>query len=126
MLHLPAPELLGLAAGEIVVAFAARGTVNEGDEVELAPGPSLDPAMVKPAYRRWLQMPLPDATFTAVVIAVDPAQLLDPEAGGARHLRTTPPTEGDLLVLRVSGPDGAVLSDEAFAARHRSVEGAIR
>ena len=51
--------------------------------------------------------------------------MLDPAAGSARHvLAGVPP--GDLVVLRVFGDTGAVLSDVAFAARLRSLEGALR
>jgi hypothetical protein len=126
MLAIDTPELLALAAGEVVVAFVARGTCSEGDELELVEGGALALEDVKHAYRRWLGAAVPPGPWTAVVVAVDPAQLLDPEAGGARHLRASAPTSGDLLVLRVEGPDGPVLSDEAFAARLRSVEGAMR
>ena len=61
---------------------------------------------------------------TAVVEAVHPAALLDPASGGARHVLAEAPG-GDLLILRVYGADGAVLSDGAFQARRRSVEGAL-
>lgn len=125
MLPVPLPELVALAEGEIVVAFAARGTVTEGDEVTLVPGPPLRPDEVKPAYRRWMASSPPEPV-TAVVVAVDPASLLDVTAGGARHLRLTAPQDGDLLVLRVATGGEPVLSDGAFAARVRSVEGAMR
>ena len=120
------PELQALAEGEIVIAFADRGTCTEGDEVELVAGHRPEPGEVKPAYRRWLGVEPPPGPWRAVVIAVDPARLLDREAGGARHIRAAAPDDGDLLVLRVEGPDGPVLSDEAFAARRASVEGAMR
>jgi hypothetical protein len=35
------------------------------------------------------------------------------------------PGTGDLAILRVYAPDGPVLSDDAFAARVGSIEGAM-
>jgi hypothetical protein len=126
MMALSAPELLALVTGEVVVAFAARGTCTEGDEVELGLGAELSATQLKPAYRRWLGAEAPSGRWRAVVVAVDPSRLLGADAGGSRHLRMAAPTDGDVLLLRVEGPDGPVLSDEAFAARRRSVEGAMR
>jgi hypothetical protein len=124
MLSLPDAEVRALASGEVVVAFVARMTVGEGDELTLEPTGEMAADALKPAYRRWASLPSPDGTWTAVVVSVDPAGLLDAEAGGARHIRVEPGT-GDLAILRVYGPDGPVLSDEAFAARVRSIEGAM-
>ncbi|CAN5400023.1 hypothetical protein BH24ACT7_BH24ACT7_26110 [soil metagenome] len=124
MLTLPDAEVRALAAGELVVAFVPRMTVGEGDELILNPSGPMPEGELKPAYRRWADQPAPDGAWTAVVVAVDPATLLDPEAGAARHILTAPGA-GDLAILRVYGPDGPVLSDEAFAARQRSIEGAM-
>ena len=124
MLHLSTPEARALIAGEVVVAFADRGAVNEGDEVEITPTTELEPEDVKTAYRRWIREGVPEG-WTGVVVSVDPATILDPEAGQSRHVRMTSPG-GDLIVLRVYGPDGPALSEEAFAARQKSVEGALR
>ncbi len=124
MLEVSAPELRALASGEVIVAFAARGSAAIGDEVELASAGQRAPDDLKPAYRSWASLPAPDGTWTAVVEAVHPAALLDPESGSARHILAGAPG-GDLLLLRVYGPDGPVLSEVAFAARRRSVEGAL-
>ena len=124
MLPLPDAEVRALASGEVVVAFVTRMTVGEGDELTLDPTGPVPPEELKPAYRRWAALPAPEGSWTAVVIAVDPATLLDPEAGAARHIRTTAGT-GDLAILRVYDAEGPVLSDEAFAARRRSIEGAM-
>ena len=78
---------------------------------------------LKPAYRHWADRPV-EGEWSAVVEAVHPAALLDPESGSARHILAEAPG-GDLLVLRVYGPDGPVLSDAAFEARRRSVQGAL-
>lgn len=125
MLDLSPPEARALIAGEVVVGFAERGAVTEGDEVDISPTVTLAETDVKPAYQRWLDTAIPDGPWTGVVISVDPAQILDPDAGQSRHVRTSAPS-GDLIVLRVYGPDGPVLSDAAFAARQKSVEGALR
>ncbi len=125
MLPVADAELRALASGEIVIVFAERGSLTEGDEVELSPAGSVDAATLKPAYRRWADAGPPDARYTAVVESVDPAAILDPEAGAARHIRTEPGS-GDVVILRVYGPEGAVLGDDGFAARRRSVEGALR
>ena len=117
------PDLLSLVTGEAVVAFAERGAVDEGDEVELRPGGPRPPEELKPAYRHWADRRV-EGEWTAVVEAVHPAALLDPDSGAARHVLAATP-DGDLLVLRVYGSDGPVLSDTAFEARRRSVQGAL-
>lgn len=124
MLAMDPAELRALASGEIIIAFAPRGTVDEGDEVELVAGDALPAEALKPAYRRWANSPPPAGDHTGVVVAVVPASILDPVAGAARHIRMAP-GDGDIFLLRVFGPDGVVLGDEAFAARRRSVEGAL-
>ncbi len=124
MLSLPDAEVRALATGEVIVAFVPRMAVGEGDEVDLGGSGAMPAEDLKPAYRRWAGLPAPEGPWTAVVVAVDPAALLDPEAGAGRHIRNAPGT-GDLAILRVYGPEGPVLSDEAFAARRRSIEGAM-
>jgi len=124
MLTIPDPDLRALASGETVVAFVPRGAVSPGDEVELAPGGPRQPAQLKPAYRRWADAGPPLGSWTAVVESVDPAAALDPVAGVSRHILAEP-GDGDVVVLRVLGPDGPVLGDEAHAARVRSVTGAL-
>ncbi len=124
MLHVSNAELMALATGAVVIAFVPRGTLTEGDEVELLGTRSIPLDSLKAAYRRWGSTAALDG-YTAVVVSVDPAAILDPVAGAARHIRSEL-GEGDLVVLRVFGPEGPVLSDEAFHARQRSVEGALR
>ncbi len=124
MLQLSPPEAMALVTGEIVVGFADRGAVNEGDEVAIAATTTASADDIKPAYRRWLGSTPPDG-YGGVIISVEPVAILDSEAGSARHLRSSAPP-GDLVVIRVYGPDGPVLSDAAFAARQKSVEGALR
>lgn len=123
-MRLPVQDLNGLIRGEIVVAFTARSACTEGDEFDLEAGEPRPDSEVEPAYRRFVDAP--SGQWTGVVVAVHPARLLDPEAGRARHLLTATPGDGDVVVLRVFGEQGPVLSDDAFAARRRSVEGALQ
>ena len=100
-----------------MVAFVPRMTVGEGDELTLLPGGPMAAEDLKPAYRRWASHPAPEGTWTAVVVAVDPAALLDVEAGAARHIRAEPGT-GDLAILRVLRPRRAgAAPTRRFAAR---------
>jgi hypothetical protein len=124
MLTVSDPELRALAEGESVVAFVPRGSVSEGDEVGLSTSGSLPIGALKPAYRRWADAGAPEGTWTAIVDSVGPSAGLDPIAGAARFILAAP-GEGDLVVLRVFGTDGSVLSDDAFDARLRSVKGAL-
>jgi hypothetical protein len=126
MVQIPNPDLHALACGEVVVAFVARGAATEGDEVELdGSGPRLE-SELKPAYRRWADEPNPEGRWLGIVDLVAPATILDPEAGASRHILMDAPLDGDVIILRVYGPDGAVLGDDAYAARRNSVEGALR
>lgn len=124
VLNVSDPELRALVSGESVIAFVPRGTVAEGDEVELSANGPLRPDQLKPAYRRWADAGVPEGEWTAIVDVVSPAAALDPTAGGTRHILDGHGS-GDLVVLRVYGDDGPVLSDEAFDARVRSVTGAL-
>ncbi len=103
---LPDAELRALASGEVVVAFVPRMTVGEGDELALLPGGPMAAEDLKPAYRRWASHPAPEGTWTAVVVAVDPAALLDVEAGAGRHIRAEPGTgrPGDPQSVRPRRP----------------------
>jgi hypothetical protein len=124
MLMVTDPELRALASGESVIAFVARGTATEGDEVELLAGGSLPADRLKPAYRRWADAGPPAGVWTAVVESVDPAASLDTVAGASRHvLADVGP--GDMVVLRVFGSSGPVLSQVAFDARVESVNAAL-
>lgn len=126
MLTLSGADLQALVEGETVVAFLPRGEVTESDEVDLAAEGAGDPSALKPAYRRWASVKPPRGPWSAVVVLVAPVAILDPEAGSSRHIFEETPQDGDLVVLRVYGKRRAVLSDEAFAARRKSVEGALR
>ena len=123
-MDIPAPDLKALVEGEVVVAFSPRSLVGEGDEVTLEASEPRDRAQLKPAYQRWSDVEVA-GTWTAIVSAVHPATMLDPIAGTGRHILTSIP-RGDLIVLRVFDDDGMpVLSDVAFDARRRSLEGAL-
>jgi hypothetical protein len=124
MLPLPSPDLRALATGTTVVAFVPRGAADAGDEVVLHAEGSRPPATLQAPYRAWAEQTPPDGEWSAVVVSVDPAGLIDGPAGAPHHILAHVP-DGDLLVLRVYGPDGAVLDDDAFAARRRDVEGTM-
>lgn len=124
MLPLPLPDLRALASGATVVAFVPRGSATAGDEIVLHPAGGRPPATLKPAYRHWADGPPPDGEWSAVVVSVDPAGLIDGDAGSREHILEQVP-DGDLLVLRVYGPAGPVLDDVTFRARCRGVEGAL-
>ena len=126
MVQIPDPDLRALASGEVVIAFVNRGAATEGDEIDLRSSGPRPGSELKPAYRRWAAEPVPGGPWLGIVDRVDPATILDAEAGSSRHILTEAPATGDVIILRVYGPDGPVLSDEAFAARRASVEGALR
>jgi len=107
-----------------VVAFVPRGSVSAGDEVILHPAGPRPPSALQPAYRGWAEAPPPDGEWSAVVVSVDPAGMIDGRDRSAAHILEEVP-DGDLLVLRVYGPEGPALGDEAFAAQRRAVEGAL-
>lgn len=123
MLPIPDPDLRALATGETIVAFVPRAGVTEGDEVVLVGAGPRPAADLKPAYRRWASLPAPPGEWHAVVVAVHPASLLAGD-GAARHVLAEA-GGGDVVLLRVSGDAGTVLSDAAFAARWRSAEAAL-
>lgn len=123
-LALPDPDLRALAGGEVIVAFTGRATAEPGDEVTLVGAGPRPAAELKPAYHHWADGGPPPGTWTAVVEEVHPAAALDPGRGDSRHVLAAIPT-GDLLVLRVYGADGPVLSDTAFAARRASLASAL-
>ncbi len=107
-----------------MVAFVPRHRVSEGDEVALHPSGPRPASELQAAYSRWADTSV-GGEWSAVVTAVHPAAMLDPVAGAARHILAEIP-DGDMVVLRVYGPEGAVLSDVAFEARVGSLEGALR
>ena len=86
-----------LTTGAAVTAVVERGTLTEGDEIELG-----------------------DA-FSAVVEAVDPEALGETADPGSASSETR-----DLVVLRVYGAVGPVLDDGQFEDMRRDVEGGLR
>jgi len=124
-LPLPDPDLRALVAGETIIGFVEPGTVAPGDGVALVATGPRSPEELKPAYQRWADAGIPPGNWSARVEAVSPAASLDPVDGSARHVLANP-GEGDLVVLRVSGADGPVLTDAAFSARLKSLDSAMR
>ena len=126
MVQIPNPDLRALASGEVVVAFVSRDAATEGDEVELTGSGPRNERELKPAYRRWADEPAPTGPWFGIVDRVDPATILDSDAGASRHILAEAPADGDVIIMRVYGPDGPVLGEDAFMARKNSVEGALR
>ncbi|MBT8197891.1 MAG: hypothetical protein KJO84_05255 [Acidimicrobiia bacterium] len=125
VLTLPVPDFLALTSGESIIAFVERSAHSAGSEVELTASGTRRSEELKPAYRRWVASPPADGEWTAIVEEVHPAIGLDAEAGSSRHVLDETPTRGDILLLRIIGPDGPVLSDRAFAARYSSLSSAL-
>lgn len=100
MLPLQPSHVEMLTAGEAIGVLVPRGTVTEGDEIELG-------------------------RFIAIVTAVDPTALVDATAPGGRHVLATT-QDGDLVILRVYDGERPVLGDDDFNDRVRSIEGAMR
>ena len=123
-LAVPDAELRALAGGEVIVAFTSPGAAAPGDHVALTPTATEDPMGLLPAYRRWAGSP-PPGEWSAEVVAVYGLARFDEGRLAARHIRSQVPPGGDILVLRVFGSRGPVLSDTAFAARLRSLEAAL-
>jgi hypothetical protein len=124
VLALPIPDLLALVTGESIVAFAARGAVQAGDEVDLAASGTRPATALQPAYRHWAGRDAPPGDWTAVVEEIHPSAALDPIAGASRHVLVDVP-DGDLVVVRTHGQAGPVLSDVAYGARRRSLGAAL-
>jgi hypothetical protein len=124
LLRVPDPDLRALTSGEQILAFVAQGTVAPGSTVDLAGSGPRPAHQLKPAYRRWADAATADRAWSATVDAVVPASQLDPVSGAARHILREP-DGGDLVVLRVAGPAGPVLTDDAYAARRISLESAL-
>lgn len=114
--QVPRARFRALVTGEVVTLPDASG-LDVGTDVELHDG-GHDQGPLKRAYRRWADRPVTGA-WTAHVEAIVDADSLDPRAFAARHVLARHP-QGPIAMLRVSGPDGVVLSDVAFAARLRS------
>jgi len=123
-LALPPAELRALLAGETVVAFAGKSP-PEGP-IELVEGAPLPRDVLRAAYRRWNGEPVPTLHNRARVVADHDVADLDEHAAASRHLRVRLPDRGRMLVLRVEIDGSPVLSDEAFAARHASLNAALR
>lgn len=117
-LTVPTPDLWLLATGRTVVAFAPRHAVDLGDELELAPGPARPELELRSGYGYDREPPSVDA-FTALVLGVQPASSLSPEAE-SNFLASTP--EGDVVILRVYRGEAPVLDDGEFERRRAEVE----
>lgn len=124
-MKLPFPDLRAVTSGESVVVFVPPGSCGAGDAVELVGGGPRPESEVAAAYHRWSDRPVP-GPWTATIVEVHPSAAFDETRLRARHVLTRMPVPCDVALVRVGGEDGAVLSDEAFAARLRSVRDAMR
>lgn len=106
------------------MAFVPKGAVAEGDTVTLTDAGPRPSTQLKPAYRRWADIPAPEGRWIGVVDRLVPAADFDPEPGTARHVLMAP-DDGDVAVLRVAGADGPVLGDAAYQARVASLQSAL-
>lgn len=114
--------LHGLASGEVVILPDAAGLSRDDAIVLVDDGP--DRIRIAPPYDRWSEEPV-EGTWSATVVAVEQATAFEAHAFASRHLVARHPG-GSVAVLRVSTEAGPVLSDVAFSARLRSIEGARR
>ena len=117
-------EARALAAGAVIATFVPRGSLTEGDEVEIAGGRPEPDAPVVARFEEHQTGLMPDG-YTAVVVSVDPAAVL-PRGDGPDLCVYDQQGDGDLIVLRVFRPDGPVIDDMAFRAMQQHVDGAVR
>jgi hypothetical protein len=122
---LPYPDLRAVASGESIVVFAPTGSAGTGTTTPLAGAGPRSPDELASAYRRWAEEPV-SGTWSATIIAVHPAEEFDAARLAARHILAAVPRGHDVVAVRVFGEDGAVLSDDAFEARLRSLHAALR
>ncbi len=121
-LTLPDPDLQALAAGTVVVAFAARHAVDLNDELELIPGGPRQPAELSEDHATVAEAGSPGTGYLGLVVGLQPAAALAGAGGSAHHILATIP-DGDAVILRVFSADGSpVLGDDEFAVRRAAVE----
>ena len=124
-LVVPIPDLAALAGGTTVVAFASRHAVDLNDELDLIPSADRPEHELSPPHTELAGAECPPGPWTALVVGLQPASSLAGAEGMQHHILAEVP-DGDAVILRVWGPGGPVLSDEAFAAEQAAVETAFR
>jgi hypothetical protein len=120
-LELPDPDLQALAAGTVIVAFAARHAVDLNDELELVATGSRPPAELAAVHAGLAEAGAPDGEYSGLVVGLQPAASLASDEGAAHHILADVP-EGDAVILRVFSPLGPVLSDDKFAEHLTAIE----
>ena len=125
VLELPIPDLAALAAGRTVVAFAERHAVDINDEVELIPSGARARAELQEQYAPLAEAEAPEGEWSALVVGLQPASSLGRADTMQHHILAEVP-DGDVVILRVYGPEGAVLSDETFADEQLAVAAAFQ
>lgn len=124
-LEIPNPDLAALAAGATIVAFAPRHAVDLNDELDLVPSGRRPPEALQPRHAGLAGVSAPHGPWNALVVGLQPATSLAGEHGMTHHILAEVP-DGDAVILRVSGPTGEVLSDDAFVAELGAVEAAFQ
>ena len=111
-LVVPEEDLLALAAGDVIVAFASRHAVDLNDEIELvAGGPRGDSEPAVP----------PPVGLVGLVVGLQPASSLAGPNSATGPIPAGGP-EGDAVILRVFAGNEPVLSDVEFESRRAVVE----
>jgi len=124
-LRVPDPDLLALARGETIVAFAERHAVGLNDELDLTPsGPRPDDGLSARGVELNALGP-PAENLTGLVVGLQPAASLAGPRGTEHHVLAEAP-EGDVAILRVFTSEGPVLTDEAFGQQRAAIEAMFR
>jgi len=115
-LLVPDEDLIALAAGEVIVAFAERNAVDLNDELELvAGGPRGSESVDPPTDHIGLVVGLQPASSLAGDLSVHvPPNMSNGDAAFISN--------GDAVILRVFDHSGPVLTDDEFESRRAIVE----
>jgi hypothetical protein len=124
-LELPNPDLLALAAGTVIVAFAPRHAVDLNDELELVPVGARPASDLAPAHRGLATVDPPEGEYSGLVVGLQPAASLAGSDGAAHHILAAAP-EGDAVIMRVFSAQGPVLTDDKFAECLAGIEAVFR
>ena len=124
-LAIPDPDLQALASGTVIVAFADRNAVGLNDEVELIPAGPRPPSELSRDGQELIGLGPPGEQLVGLVVGLQPAASLAGPGGSDHHLLAEVP-EGDVVILRVFGPAGPVVSDEEFEVRRAAIEAMFR
>jgi hypothetical protein len=125
VVNLPYPDLHAVTSGESIVMFVPYRSARTGATVPLTGAGPRPRHQLAPAYRRWAEEPVP-GEWSARIVEVRRAETFDAVRLAARHILASVPADHEVAAVRVFGNEGAVLSDDAFQARLRSLHSALR